>query len=156
MNACDPNADLGQLRNFVKQNTGITVALNKAQLCKVYRDVQEEKFVLPPMVLNSDRTWLLDRKSPLDAKEYERLLDSKTTKSQIESLAKKIGAPIPDKATKAEVTNAIYSKLKQLDILEPIQIAKTRRRVVAPTKGASNVVDTEKMVNINLLNNEEA
>ena len=156
MNACDPNADLGQLRNFVKQNTGITVALNKAQLCKVYRDVQEEKFVLPPMVLNSDRTWLLDRKSPLDAKEYERLLDSKTTKSQIESLAKKIGASIPDKATKAEVTNAIYSKLKQLDILEPIQIAKTRRRVVAPTKGASNVVDTEKMVNINLLNNEEA
>jgi len=132
------------------------VALNKAQLCKVYRDVQEEKFVLPPMVLNSDRTWLLDRKSPLDAKEYERLLDSKTTKSQIESLAKKIGASIPDKATKAEVTNAIYSKLKQLDILEPIQIAKTRRRVVAPTKGASNVVDTEKMVNINLLNNEEA
>jgi hypothetical protein len=154
MNACDPNADLGQLRNFVKQNTGITVALNKAQLCKVYRDVQDEKWVLPPMVLNSDRTWLLDRKSPLDAKEYERLLDSKTTKSQVTSLAKKIGAPIPDKATKAEVIGSIYSKLKELDILEPIQIAKVRRRVVAPTKGVSNVVDTEKMVNINLLENE--
>jgi hypothetical protein len=156
MNACDPNADLGQLRNFVKQNTGITVALNKSQLCKVYRDVQDEKWVLPPMVLNSDRTWLLDRKSPLNAKEYERLLDSKSTKSQITSLAKKVGASIAEKATKAEVIDSIYSKLKSLDILEPIQIAKVRRRVVAPTKGASNVVDTEKMVNINLLNNEEA
>jgi hypothetical protein len=154
MNACDPNADLGQLRNFVKQNTGITVALNKSQLCKVYRDVQDEKWVLPPMVLNSDRTWLLDRKSPLNAKEYERLLDSKSTKSQIMSLAKKVGASIAEKATKAEVIDSIYSKLKSLDILEPIQIAKVRRQVVAPTKGASNVVDTEKMVNINLIENE--
>jgi methanogenic corrinoid protein MtbC1 len=154
MNACDPNADLGQLRNFVKQNTGITVALNKSQLCKVYRDVQDEKWVLPPMVLNSDRTWLLDRKSPLNAREYERLLDSKSTKSQIMSLAKKVGASIAEKATKAEVIDSIYSKLKSLDILEPIQIAKVRRQVVAPTKGASNVVDTEKMVNINLIENE--
>ena len=154
MNACDPNADLGQLRNFVKQNTGITVALNKSQLCKVYRDVQDEKWVLPPMVLNSDRTWLLDRKSPLNAKEYERLLDSKSTKSQVTSLAKKVGASIAEKATKAEVIDSIYSKLKSLDILEPIQIAKVRRRVVAPTKGASNVVDTEKMVNNNLIENE--
>jgi hypothetical protein len=154
MNACDPNANLGQLRNFVKQNTGVTVALNKSQLCKVYRDAQDEKWVLPPMVLNSDRTWLLDRKSPLNAKEYERLLDSKSTKSQITSLAKKVGASIPDKATKAEVIDSIYSKLKGLDILEPIQIAKVRRRVVAPTKGASNVVDTEKMININVDENE--
>ena len=154
MNACDPNANLGQLRNFVKQNTGVTVALNKSQLCKVYRDAQDEKWVLPPMVLNSDRTWLLDRKSPLNAKEYERLLDSKSTKSQITSLAKKVGASIPDKATKAEVIDSIYSKLKGLDILEPIQIAKVRRRVVAPTMGASNVVDTEKMININVDENE--
>ena len=71
MNVCDPDADLTTLQKFVTNKTGVDLKLTRPQLCKAYTDIKNEQWVLPPMMLSKDRTWLVDKKSPLNAVEYQ-------------------------------------------------------------------------------------
>jgi len=81
MDACDPNADIANLRQLIKTNIGVDVKLTKDEICQAYEDIQGGKLPLPPLVMNSSRTYLVDKKSPLKPNDYELLFDS-TTKRQ--------------------------------------------------------------------------
>ena len=141
MNVCDPDADLTTLQKFVTNKTGVDLKLTRPQLCKAYTDIKNEQWVLPPMMLSKDRTWLVDKKSPLSAAEYQLLLKTSTKASKVKSLAKRIGAAIPEgRVSKQTMTESIYAKLKSMDILEPIQLAVTRKRAAKIVKNDANSV----------------
>ncbi len=74
MNACDPDADIQNLRKLIKLNTGIDIKLTKKEICEAYQDIQDDKLPLPPMVMNSTRTYLVDKKSPLEPQTTNELL----------------------------------------------------------------------------------
>ena len=71
MDACDPNADIANLRQLIKTNIGVDVKLTKNEICQAYEDIQGGKLPLPPLVMNSSRTYLVDKKSPLKPNDYE-------------------------------------------------------------------------------------
>ena len=142
MNVCDPDADLTTLQKFVTNKTGVDLKLTRPQLCKAYTDIKNEQWVLPPMMLSKDRTWLVDKKSPLSAAEYQLLLKTSTKANKVKSLAKRIGAAIPEgRVSKQTMIESIYAKLKSMDILEPIQLAVTRKRVAKIVKNANSVLN---------------
>ena len=142
MNVCDPDADLTTLQKFVTNKTGVDLKLTRPQLCKAYTDIKNEQWVLPPMMLSKDRTWLVDKKSPLNAVEYQLLLKTSTKASKVKSLAKRIGAAIPEgRVSKQAMIESIYAKLKSMDILEPIQLAVTRKRATKIVKNANSVLN---------------
>jgi hypothetical protein len=68
LDACDPDADIENLRQLIKLNTGVNIKLTKSQICQAYDEIQGGKLPLPPLVMSSDRTYLVDKKSPLKAK----------------------------------------------------------------------------------------
>ena len=76
MNACDPDADIENLRKLIKINAGVDIKLTKKEICEAYQDIQDGKLPLPPLVMNSTRTYLVDKKSPLKPNDYELLFDS--------------------------------------------------------------------------------
>ena len=75
---CDPDADIENLRKTIKMQTGEDVKLTRKQMCDAYNNIQGGKLPLPPLVMTADRTYLVDRASPLKHLEYELLFDSAT------------------------------------------------------------------------------
>ena len=138
MNACDPDSNIDALHNFVKKNTGLDLTMSRSKLCKAYSDIKNQRWVLPPMMMSPDRTWLIDKRSPLDAKEYQTILRQSTKVAWIKRLANKVGAMYPEKASKQVMIDAIYARLKRMNILEPIQIAAARKRGAASAKTTAN------------------
>ena len=61
MDACDPGIDYKNLKSLIKQNTGHDLKLSRKQICEVYSTTQDGKLPLPPLILSSDRTFLLDK-----------------------------------------------------------------------------------------------
>jgi hypothetical protein len=122
MDACDPKIDIKNLKKLVKQNTGAELNLTREQICDAYSSIQEEKLPLPPMVLTKDGRYMLDRKSPISAKEYETLLGSTSKLSELRRVARKAGLASYKGMTKDQIVDATTSILRSKNIHEPIRL----------------------------------
>ena len=124
MDACDPGIDFKNLKSLIKQNTGQDLKLTRKQICNVYSTTQDGKLPLPPLILSSDRTFLLDRKSPLSRIDFDKLFNSTTKVSSIRRIAKKVGVSrhADTKLTKQELIGIIGRRLHSMNILEPVKL----------------------------------
>ena len=124
MDACDPGIDFKNLKSLIKQNTGHDLKLSRKQICNVYSTTQDGKLPLPPLILSSDRTFLLDRKSPLSRIDFDKLFNSTTKVSSIRRIAKKVGVSrhADNKLTKQELIGIIGRRLHSMNILEPVKL----------------------------------
>jgi hypothetical protein len=129
MNACDPDADIENLRKLIKLNTGVTINLTRKEICEAYQDIQDNKLPLPPMVINSTRTYLVDRKSPLKPNDYEKLFDSTTKRVDLKRIARKVDLKNVEQMTKSQLVDAIGKRLRYMKVHEPVKIARKRRGV---------------------------
>ncbi len=86
MDACDPDADIENLRQLIKINAGVDIKLTKKEICQAYEDIQGGKLPLPPLVMNSTRTYLVDKNSPLKPNDYELLFDSSTKRVDLQGI----------------------------------------------------------------------
>jgi hypothetical protein len=107
-------------------NTGENLKLTRDEICQVYDDIQGGKLPLPPLVMNSTRTYLIDKKSPLTVKDYEQYFNSSTKKSVLKRFAKKVGLKNIDALTKQDLTDAIGTRLMYMKVREPVKIARRR------------------------------
>src|SRR6056300_1691193 len=135
VDACDPDANIEDLRKLIKLNTGINIKLTKNEICEAYNQIQEGKLPLPPMVMNSSRTYLVDKKSPLNPNDYEKLFDSSTKRADLKRIARKVGLKNVDQMTKMQITDAIGKRLRYMKVHEPVKFA--RRRQVSVTKNTA-------------------
>jgi hypothetical protein len=126
IDACDPDADMKTLRKLIRMNTGENLKLTRDEICQVYDDIQGGKLPLPPLVMNSTRTYLIDKKSPLTVKDYEQYFNSSTKKSVLKRFAKKVGLKNIDALTKQDLTDAIGTRLMYMKVREPVKIARRR------------------------------
>ena len=124
MDACDPGIDFKNLKSLIKQNTGQDLKLSRKQICNVYSTTQDGKLPLPPLILSSDRTFLLDRKSPLTRVDFDKLFNSTTKVASIRRIAKKVGVSrhADTKLTKQELIGIIGRRLHSMNILEPVKL----------------------------------
>ena len=109
MDACDPNADIENLRQLIKLNSGINIKLTKKEICQAYNEIQDGKLPLPPLVMSSDRTYLVDKKSPLKPRDYELLFDSTTKRVDLKRVARKVELKNVEQMTKSQIVEAIES-----------------------------------------------
>jgi hypothetical protein len=148
MDACDPNADIENLRQLIKINTGVDVKLTKKEICQAYEDIQGGKLPLPPLVMNSSRTYLVDKKSPLKPNDYELLFDSSTKRADLKKVARKVDLKNLDQMTKSQIVDAIGKRLRYMKIHEPVKFAR-RTRVAVNKTTAVNEINTA----VNTVNN---
>jgi hypothetical protein len=152
MNVCDPNTSYENIKKRVERNVGRPLNLSRKQICDLYTNIQQERLLLPPLVMSTDKTYMIDKKSPLTQRNYEVLFDKSSKKSQLKRIATKAGALTNSKDTKDQIKTAIFSKLRTLGVREPIKLG--RVRAAAPTKEAPSVVNSATSVSaINNRNN---
>ena len=132
MDACDPGIDYKNLKSLIKQNTGHDLKLSRKQICEVYSTTQDGKLPLPPLILSSDRTFLLDRKSPLTRMDFDKLFNSTTKVSSIRRIAKKVGVArhADTKLTKTQLIGIIGRRLHSMNILEPVKLKSLQAKKV--------------------------
>src|SRR5210317_2341570 len=150
VDACDPDANIEDLRKLIKLNTGINIKLTKNEICEAYNQIQEGKLPLPPMVMNSSRTYLVDKKSPLNPNDYEKLFDSSTKRADLKRIARKVGLKNVDQMTKMQITDAIGKRLRYMKVHEPVKFAR-RRQVVSVNNNVNTAVNNT-AVNVNNTN----
>ena len=157
MNACDPDADIQNLRKLIKLNTGIDIKLTRKEICEAYQDIQDDKLPLPPMVMNSSRTYLVDKKSPLNPKDYELLFDSSTKRVDLKRIARKVGLKNIDQMTKMQITDAIGRRLRYMKVHEPVRFARRKRASVTKNTAVNgyntNINSAMNNNNLNRVNN---
>ena len=160
MDACDPNADIANLRQLIKTNIGVDVKLTKDEICQAYEDIQGGKLPLPPLVMNSSRTYLVDKKSPLKPNDYELLFDSTTKRADLKRIARKVDLKNVDQMTKIQIVGAIGKRLRYMKVHEPVKFARKSRVTVnkytavnASTNTAVNNVNNTNLVNNGLNTN---
>ena len=160
MDACDPNADIANLRQLIKTNIGVDVKLTKNEICQAYEDIQGGKLPLPPLVMNSSRTYLVDKKSPLKPNDYELLFDSTTKRADLKRIARKVNLKNVDQMTKTQIVDAIGKRLRYMKVHEPVKFARKSRVTVnkytavnASTNTAVNNVNNTNLVNNGLNTN---
>ena len=107
MDACDPNANVDDLKRLIKLNTGIDIKLTKKEICQAYQDIQDGKLPLPPMIMNSTRTYLVDKRSPLKPSDYELLFDVTTKRADLKRIARKVDLKKVEQMTKSQIVDAI-------------------------------------------------
>src|SRR6056300_1172576 len=148
MNACDPDADIENLRKLIKLNTGVDIKLTKKEICNAYQDIQDGKLPLPPMVMNSTRTYLVDKKSPLKPNDYEQLFDASTKRADLKRIARKVDLRNVEQMTKSQIVDAIGKRLRYMKVHEPVKFAR-RTRVAVNNYTAVNENNTA----VNTVNN---
>jgi hypothetical protein len=149
--ACDPDANIDDLRAFIKMNTGQDVTLTKKQVCQVYDEIKAGKLPLPPLIMSSNKTYLIDKKSPLKPNDYEILFDSSSKRSDIKRVARKVGLKQLEQMTKSQMIDSIGKRLRYMKIHEPVKIGKKRAPSVKKMNRFNNTaVKTE---NTNRFNN---
>jgi hypothetical protein len=148
MDACDPNADIENLRQLIKINTGVDVKLTKKEICQAYEDIQGGKLPLPPLVMNASRTYLVDKKSPLKPNDYELLFDSSTKRADLKRIARKVNLKNVEQMTKSQIVDAIGKRLRYMKVHEPVKFAR-RTRVAVNKYTAVNENNTA----VNTVNN---
>ena len=137
MDACDPDAEIADLRKLIKMNTGESIKLTREQICQVYDDIQEGKLPLPPLVFNSRMGYLYDKKSPLTPKDFDVLFSSASKRADLKKIARKVGLKQTDQMTKNQIFDSIGKRLRYMNVHEPIKISK-RRVMVSKTNTAVN------------------
>src|SRR6056300_140970 len=150
MNACDPDADIENLRKLIKLNTGVDIKLTKKEICDAYQDIQDGKLPLPPMVMNSSRTYLVDKKSPLKPNDYEQLFDASTKRADLKRIARKVDLKNVEQMTKSQIVDAIGKRLRYMKVHEPVKFAR-RRQVVSVNNNVNTAVNNT-AVNVNNTN----
>ena len=136
IDACDPDADLSTLRKLIKLNTGENIKLTKDEICQVYKNIQDEKLPLPPLILSKNKTYMTDRKSPLSVRDYETLFNPSSKLVDIKRIARKVKLESVEKKTKGDLIIAIGKRLRHLKVSEPIKIS--RKRVIRKTSEKRN------------------
>src|SRR5210317_1540727 len=148
--ACDPDANIDDLRAFIKMNTGQDVTLTKKQVCQVYDEIKAGKLPLPPLIMSSNKTYLIDKKSPLKPNDYEILFDSSSKRSDIKRVARKVGLKQLEQMTKSQMIDSIGKRLRYMKIHEPVKIGKKR---APPVKKMNAFNNTAVNANANRFNN---
>jgi hypothetical protein len=148
--ACDPDANIDDLRAFIKMNTGQDVTLTKKQVCQVYDEIKAGKLPLPPLIMSSNKTYLIDKKSPLKPNDYEILFDSSSKRSDIKRVARKVGLKQLEQMTKSQMIDSIGKRLRYMKIHEPVKIGKKRAPSVKKMNAFNN---TAVNANANRFNN---
>jgi hypothetical protein len=149
LDACDPDADIENLRQLIKLNTGVNIKLTKSQICQAYDEIQGGRLPLPPLVMSSDRTYLVDKKSPLKPKDYELLFDATTKRVDLKRIARKVGLKQVEQKTKSQIVDAIGKRLRYMKIHEPVKFA--RRAQISVNRNTA-VNNTAVNVNVNTTN----
>src|SRR5210317_1048519 len=149
MNACDPDADIENLRKLIKLNTGVDIKLTKKEICEAYQDIQDGKLPLPPMVMNSTRTYLVDKKSPLKPNDYDQLFDATTKRADLKRIARKVDLKNVDQMTKSQIVDAIGKRLRYMKVHEPVKFARRTRVAVNRTTAVNEINNTA----VNTVNN---
>jgi hypothetical protein len=153
--ACDPDADIENLRKTIKMQTGEDVKLTRKQMCEAYDNIHGGKLPLPPLVMTSDRTYLLDRASPLKHLDYELLFDSATKRSDLKRIARKVGLTSQiEQMTKKQLTDAIGKRLRYLKIREPVKIV-SKRLITKDVANSNTAVNNTAVRNNSAFNNTE-
>src|SRR6056300_925500 len=148
MDACDPDADIENLRKLIKLNTGVNIKLTKDQICQAYQDIQDGKLPLPPLIMNSSRTYLVDKKSPLKPNDYEQLFDATTKRVDLKRIARKVELKNVEQMTKSQVVDAIGKRLRYMKIHEPVKFAR-KTRVVSVNRNVNTAVNNTAVNNVN-------
>jgi hypothetical protein len=151
MNACDPDADIENLRKLIKLNTGVDIKLTKEEICEAYQDIQDGKLPLPPMVMNSSRTYLVDKKSPLKPNDYDQLFDATTKRADLKRIARKVDLKNVDQMTKSQIVDAIGKRLRYMKVHEPVKFAR-RRQVVPVNRNVNTAVNNTAVNNVSNTN----
>ena len=151
MDTCDPNAEIADLRKLIKMNTGHSIKLTREQICQVYDDIQGGKLPLPPLVLDSKMSYLIDKKSPLTPKDFDTLFDSSSKRTDLKRIARKVGLVKTEQMTKNQIFDAIGKRLRYMNVHEPIKIS--RKRLLS---SKSNTAANNAAVNNLGLNNAAA
>jgi hypothetical protein len=136
IDACDPDADLDTLRKLIRMNTGKTIKLTKEEICGVYDDIQGGKLPLPPLVMNSSKTYLIDKKSPLTSKDYELFFRSTVKRKDLVRLARKVGLKKIENLKKSDLHDAIGRRLNGMNVHEPVKFSRKRiitKKLITPT-----------------------
>src|SRR6056300_1833755 len=152
MNACDPDADIENLRKLIKLNTGVDIKLTKKEICEAYQDIQDGKLPLPPMVMNSSRTYLVDKKSPLKPNDYDQLFDATTKRADLKRIARKVDLKNVDQMTKSQIVDAIGKRLRYMKVHEPVKFAR-RRQVVPVNRNVNTAVNNTAVNRVNNVSN---
>jgi hypothetical protein len=121
---CDPDVDPNVLKKLIKINTGHDIKLTKEQICQVYDDIRADKLPLPPLIMSSDKTYLIDKKSPLKVRDYEILFASSSTRKDIKRVARKVGLNQVEQMTKGQMIDSIGKRLMYMNVYEPIKIGR--------------------------------
>lgn len=150
MNACDPDADIENLRKLIKINAGVDIKLTKKEICEAYQDIQDGKLPLPPLVMNSTRTYLVDKKSPLKPNDYELLFDSTTKRADLKRVARKVNLKNVEQMTKSQIVDAIGKRLRYMKVHEPVKFARKRR--VSVNTNTNTAVNNTAVSNVNNAN----
>ena len=164
IDACDPDADMETLRRLIKLNTGDNLTLTKKEMCQVYDEIQDGKLPLPPLIMSSNRTYLIDKKSPLKPGDYDVLFDSSSKRNDLKRIARKVGIKRLEQLTKIQIIDAIGKRLRYMNIHEPVKFARRQTKTSPPmnfNNTAVNNVATNNVAanntavnnNANLLNN---
>ncbi len=124
--ACDPNADLDTLRKLIRMNTGKSIKLTKEEICEVYENIQGGKLPLPPLIMNSTKTYLVDKKSPLTSKDYELFFSSTVRRKDLVRFARKVGLKKIENLKKCDLQHAIGQRLRGMNVHEPVKFSRKR------------------------------
>src|SRR5210317_308340 len=154
MDVCDPNINYGNIRQRVQMNVGRPLNLSRKEICDLYTNIQQNKLLLPPLVITKDRTYMYDRKSPFKKKDYEALFKKDTSKSKLKKLGEKCGALMNSKDSSKQIRYAIFTKLRALKVREPIKLSNgcPRPKKTKPVMGMNTPTPTPTF-NQNKINN---
>jgi hypothetical protein len=136
---CKKSTSVKVLRNVVKIRTGKTTKLTKKKICEAYTNIQEGKLLLPPLILTPDRTYLLDKKSPFDSNDYEKLFDTSSSRIVLKNLAEKINIKKVEALTKKQLTDTILKRLQFLNISEPIKLGRKQTSRSSPVTAVKRI-----------------
>ena len=154
---CNPSINTENLKKFLKINTGVDIKLSREDLCDAYAHIESGKLPLPPLILTRDRTYLIDKRSPLSQRDYSIFFSSSVLRKDLVRIARKVDIKKIDNLTKDGLIEGIGNRLSTMGIREPIQVGKKRlspiQRVVDEpmnTINQSNVnVNNQSNVNVN-------
>jgi hypothetical protein len=153
MDTCDPDADISNLRKLIKMNTGESIKLTRDQICQVYNDIQAGKLPLPPLVLDSKTSYLIDKKSPLTPKDFDVLFDSSSKRTDLKRIARKVGLVKTEQMTKNQIFDAIGKRLRYMNVHEPIKISRKRLATSKANTAANNAAVNNLGLNNTAANN---
>ena len=153
IDACDPDADLDTLRKIIRMNTGKAIKLTKEEICGVYDDIQGGKLPLPPLVMNSSKTYLIDKKSPLTSKDYELFFSSTVRRKDLVRFARKVGLKKIENLKKCDLQDVIGKRLSGMNVHEPVKFSRKR---ILTKKGVTPKDNVGLLNEPNRLNNGNA